>query len=296
MTAQAARLTPEATPPPGQVFRTAEAARILNVSQQRIRGLVRAGLCRPSRQGRNYRFSFQDLVLLRTARSLLQQKVPGRRVRRALRELTKQLPEGRPPSGVKVYADGGNVAVRYGSTAWHPDSKQMVFLFEVDQLARDARVLAPPKPKGRTPALLDSERAKSAALWFERALLLEEHSDVVGAADAYRRALDFDPTMADAAINLGRLVHHDGDPGGAARLYHEALLHAPDDPIAHYNLALALEDQDQRREAIAHYERAVETAPDFADAHFNLSRLFERMGLHRQAVRHLLIYKQLTDS
>lgn len=293
MTAQTATLEPDRTPD-DQLYRTVEAARILNVSPERIRGLVRAGLCQPTKQGRNFRFSFQDLVLLRTARGLMQQKVPGRRVRRALRELSKQLPDGRPVSGVKVYADGINVAVRYGGTAWHPHSKQMVFLFEVDQLARDARVLAPPRPKSRTPAVR-TEHTQSAALWFERALLLEERNDPVGAATAYRRALDFDPTMADASINLGRLVHHDGDAAAAARLYHDALLHAPDDAIAHYNLALALEDQDHRKEAIAHYEHAVEIAPDFADAHFNLSRLFERMGQHRNAVRHLLFYKKLTE-
>lgn len=279
-----------------ELFRTAEVARILNVSPHRVRELVRAGLCRPAREGRYYRYSFQDLVLLRTARGLLQQNVPGRRVRRALRELTKQLPQGRSPTGVKIYADGAHVTVRFGSTAWHPENKQMVFLFEVDQLARDARVVAPAQPKGKAPAAVSSESARSATLWFERALLLEERHDVVGAAAAYRRALDFDSTLADAYINLGRLVHQGGDPREAARLYHNALEHAPDDPIAHYNLALALEDQDHRQEAIAHYEQAVTAAPDFADAHFNLSRLYERMSMHRQAVRHLLVYKKLTES
>jgi tetratricopeptide (TPR) repeat protein len=277
-------------------FGTAEVGRILNVSPQRIRDLVYAGLCKPARRGRIYQFSFQDLVMLRAARALLQQKVPGRRVRRALRELIKQLPEGRPASGVKVYADGTNVAVRYGSTAWHPASRQMVFLFEVDQLARDARVLAPGRSKRRASAPAADEHTRSASMWFERALLLEERHDVVGAAAAYRRALELDPSMADAAINLGRLVHQDGDPREAARLYHIALEHSPEDPIAHYNLALALEDQDHRHEAVLHYQRAVTLAPDFADAHFNLSRLFERMGLHRQAVRHLLVYKKLTES
>jgi tetratricopeptide (TPR) repeat protein len=276
-------------------FGTAEVGRILNVSPQRVRELVYAGLCKPARQGRTYQFSFQDLVLLRAARGLLQQKVPGRRVRRALRELVKQLPDGRPPSGVKVYADGTNVAVRFGSTAWHPASRQMVFLFEVDQLARDARVLAPGRTKGKS-ATAAGEQAKSAGMWFERALLLEERHDVVGAAAAYRRAIELDPSMADASINLGRLVHQDGDPREAARLYHSALMYCPDDPIAHYNLALAMEDQDHRQEAVSHYQRAVSLAPDFADAHFNLSRLFERMGLHRQAVRHLLVYKKLTEA
>jgi tetratricopeptide (TPR) repeat protein len=286
---------PAAAAPGRQFFRTAEVARILNVSAHRIRALVRADLCRPGRSGRTYRFSFQDLVMLRTARGLIQQKIPARRVRRALRELSRQLPAGRPLSGVKIYAEGGHVAVRHGTTAWHPDSGQMVFLFEVDQLASDARVVAPARPKGHAAAAA-SENAKSATLWFERALMLEERHDFVGATAAYRRALEFDSSMADAYVNLGRLVHQSGDVPDAVRIYHHAIACNADDPIAHYNLALALEDQGQRREAVAHYERAVEIAPEFADAHFNLSRLLERMGRHRLAVRHLLAYKKLTES
>lgn len=295
MMAQTAR-QPAVTEPGHDLFRTSEVARILHVSPQRIRRLVRADLCKPSRAGRAFRFSFQDLVLLRTARGLLQQKIPAGRVRRALRELLRQLPDGRPPSGVKVYADGGNVAVRHGSTAWHPDSGQMVFFFEVDKLAQDARVVAPTHTKRRQEAALRSQSAKSGALWFERALMLEERHDFVGAIAAYRRVLEFDPNMADAYVNLGRLVHESGDPAEATRLYHNALACNADDAIAHYNLALALEDQAHRREAAAHYGRAVEIAPEFADAHFNLSRLLKRMGKHRLAVRHLLAYKKLTES
>jgi tetratricopeptide (TPR) repeat protein len=295
MMAQTARQTP-ATGASRQLFSTTEVARILSISPQRIRALVYAGLCRPMRAGRTYRFSFQDLVFLRTARGLLRQKVPARRVRRALRELARQLPEGRSPSGVKVYADGAHVAVRHGATAWHPDSGQMVFLFEIDQLARRASVVAPTRHQTRRAAAVSSERAKSAALWFERALMLEERHDNTAAVAAYRRALEFDPKMADAYINLGRLVHQEGDATQAAQLYHEALSCNADDTIAHYNLALALEDQGHSQEAMMHYERAVEIAPDFADAHFNLSRLYERVGQHRQAVRHLIVYKKLTES
>jgi tetratricopeptide (TPR) repeat protein len=278
-------------------FRTAEVARILGLSPRRVRDLVHAGLCKPGRAGREFRFSFQDLVMLRAARGLLRQKVSGRRVRAALRELRRQLPEGRPITGVKVYAEGTGVTARHGSTAWQPDSGQLVFLFDVDQLARRARVVAPAYPKKRPTKDPASPRGtRSAPFWFERGLLLEERHDLIGAAAAYRSAIEVDPRLADAYINLGRIVHQGGDPAEAARLYHAALSAAPDDAVAHYNLALALEDQDHRREAIAHYERAVAVQPDFADAHFNLSRLFERLGMHRQAVRHLLLYKKLTEA
>src|SRR5512143_2674601 len=128
---------------PAEVFRTAEVARILGVAPARVRGIVRAGLCRPTRHGRALEFSFQDLVLLRAAHGLLRADISPRRVRHALSELATQLPPDRPRSGVRIYADGRRVVARDGGTAWQPDSGQVVFAFEVDELARAARRVVP---------------------------------------------------------------------------------------------------------------------------------------------------------
>jgi tetratricopeptide (TPR) repeat protein len=110
---------------------------------------------------------------------------------------------------------------------------------------------------------------------------------------AYRRALQLDPEMGDAYINLGRLMHEQGNPAEAARLYHLALECAPDDPIGHYNLAL--EDVRQLAAAVSHYQHALAIDPDFADAHFNLGRLLERLGRRPEAMQHLHAYKKLTE-
>jgi tetratricopeptide (TPR) repeat protein len=279
---------------PAEVFRTAEVARILGVPPARVRGIVRAGLCHPARHGRALQFSFQDLVLLRAAHGLLRAAIPLRRVRHALSELATQLPPDRPLSGVRIYADGRRVVARDGGTAWQPDSGQVVFAFEVDELARAARRVAP-APGGRRQAARRPEPTQSAHTWFERALAREQRADVAGACDAYRRALELDPEMADAYINLGRLLQEHGDVPEATRLYHLAIECAPDDPVAHYNLAIALEDQCRFAAAVSHYQRALADDPDFADAHFNLGRLLERLGRRSEAIRHLLTYKKLSD-
>ena len=73
-------------PPARQVFRTRDVARVLAVKRQWVYSCVRRGLCRPGRRGRWYEFSFQDLVILRTALGLMRSDVSPRRVRRALRE------------------------------------------------------------------------------------------------------------------------------------------------------------------------------------------------------------------
>ena len=290
--------------PTTQFLRTADVARVLGVPPARVRRIVGADLCRPARRGQRLAFSFQDLVVLRAAHGLLLADVPVRRVRRALSELSRQIPRGRPLSGVRIYADGRHVVVRDGGKAWRPENGQLVFTFDADDLARRAGIVVPVRGSrpgrertnrqraGREPSL--AKRLQAAAAWFERALALERKKDVAGAVAAYHHAIEDDPDMGDAYINLGRLVHEQGDVAEASRLYHLALSCAPEDPVAHYNLALALEDQDRLTAALSHYRRAIGIDPSFADAHFNLGRLLERLGRGEQAMRHLMTYKKLT--
>jgi tetratricopeptide (TPR) repeat protein len=260
-----------------------------------VRAIVRAGLCRPQRAGRRLRFSFQDVVVLRTAHGLLLADVPPRRLRRALAQLTRQLPAGRPLSGVRIYADKRELVVREGRTTWRPDSGQLLLSFEVDALARAAAAVVPVRDPKRQ-ATTSTNDADSAQEWFESGLDREQEGDLEAARAAYQRAVELDPQLADGYVNLGRMMHEKGDASEAARLYHLAIAADPSDPIAQYNLAIALEDQHNLPAAVAHYQRAIALEPSFADAHFNLGRLLDKLGRRVQALRHLMTYKKLTRS
>lgn len=273
-----------------EALRTADVARVLAVTPSRVRAMVRAGWCRPSRAGRQYRFAFQDVVLLRTAIGLRQARVPATRVKRALRELLRQLPADRPLSGVRIVAAGGRVVARSGERVWQPESGQLQFAFTVDELARRA---APPRSlPARAAAPPPTVAGESATDWFERGVALED-DDPEGARAAYERAVTLDPRLADAWVNLGRLAHEAGDPATAARCYHEALHSDETDPVTHFNLALACEDLDRAVDAASHYRRAVAINPRFADAHYNLAQLLSRIGRRDEAVRHMVRYRQL---
>ena len=103
-------------------------ARLLGLTPRQVRSLARGGFLRPGRGPRNtYRFSFQDLVLLRAAKSLDEARIPPRRVRRALRELARSLPRGRQLSDVHLLADGERVVVRDHERLWQPESGQLLF-------------------------------------------------------------------------------------------------------------------------------------------------------------------------
>ncbi len=267
---------------------TGEVARILGLREGQVRALVRGELCRPARVGRGYAFSFQDLVVLRTARDLMRQQVPAARVRRSLVRLRGELGADRPLSGLRIFADGREVAVQQGRTAWNPETGQTLLNFEVDELAERVHELrATAKPESGSPEGL-------ALAAFERALELEE-GDPARAAEAYMRAIELDPELVDAVLNLGRIVHEAGDPAEAVRLYQRALELAPDDPIIYFNLGLALEDTSGASAAAARYEEALDLDPDFADAHYNLAGLCEQLGRRADAVRHYHAYKKLTE-
>lgn len=269
---------------------TAQVARILGMPEARVRAMARSGLCRSRRRGRGHAFTFQDLVVLRTAQELVGQRVPAARVRRALAALVAQLPEGRSLSGLRIRAEGTRVVVHDGGAAWNPDTGQTVLDFGVDELARrvaDVHDASAARAAGPETA------AEAAQRELERALALEE-SDPPAACEAYGRALERDPDLVDAYVNLGRLAHEAGKVHEAGRLWHQALERAPDDPIVHFNLALALEETDRRTAALRHYARAVELDPAFADAHYNLAELCERLGRRAQALRHYAAYRRLT--
>ena len=268
---------------------TAEVTRLLGLDERRVREWVRSGLCRPARHGRRYAFSFQDLVVLRAAKALVDAQVPPSRIRRAVAALARELPEGASLSGLRIFADGRDVAVGAAGSRWQPATGQTLFEFDVDGLAelidRDLGRAA------RGPAADPGAAAREA---FEQGLALEDR-DAPAAAEAYRRALALDPGLADAYVNLGRLRHESGDAREAARLYHLALERSPDDPVLHFNLALALEDTQGAEAAIRHYERALALDPDFADAHYNVAGLYEQAGRAADALRHYHAYKQLSE-
>jgi len=267
---------------------TAEVTRLLGLDERRVREWVRSGLCRPARQGRRYAFSFQDLVVLRAAKALVDAHVPPARIRRAVAALARELPEGASLSGLRIFADGRDVAVGAAGSRWQPATGQTLFEFDVDGLAEliDRNL-------GR--AETSSEPHATAREAFEQGLGLEDR-DPPAAADAYRRALALDPELTDAYVNLGRLRHQSGDAREAARLYHLALERSPEDPVLHFNLALALEDTRGAEAAMQHYERALALDPDFADAHYNLAGLYEQAGRGADALRHYRDYKRLAES
>ena len=255
---------------------------------ERIRALVRSGLITPQRAGRELRFSFQDLVLLRTAQGLGDAHVPRRRVSRALKALAAQLPADRPLSAVRVQIDGDRVIVRDSNTTWEPESGQTVLDFSVQELGRKVASLARDSIRE---ALVAAETADE---WFQAALDSEQIGATPEAESAYRKAIELDPKHVAALINLGRLRHVARALPDAEALYRRALACEPEHPTARFNLGVVLEDRGATSEAIQEYCEAARLDPRVADVHYNLARLYQQNGDQQAALRHFSRFRALT--
>lgn len=270
---------------------TRDVSRLLGLSPARVRAQARAGFLSPGRGPRNsYRFSFHDLVLLRTAQALAEAKVSPYRIRRALRRLVRQLPRGRSLGDLRISVEGDRIVVRDGQTAWNPESGQ----FQIDFAVADLATRAAPAARRVARAARRAEVPLTAERWCALGLDLEAVAPEE-AERAYRTALVLDPGHVDAGVNLGRLLQESGKPAAAAAQYRAVLERHPGHATAAFNLGTALEDLGRRAEAIAAYRLALAADERFADAHFNLARLYESAGDRPAAIRHLRAYQLLSE-
>lgn len=264
-------------------FSTRDAAKIVDLPEQQIRSCVRSGFLSPDRgPGRRFRFSFQDLLLLKTTKGLLDSRVPMQRIRRMLASLKRQLPDDRHMTSVTIYADRGRIVAWDGSARWQPDSGQFLFNFDVRTVAKQVAFAQAPAWV-RAPVSTSTPTAQE---WFELASELERSSPDE-AQRAYHQALELDPTLADAHVNLGCLYQEAEKPVQAEAHYRAAIRHAPRDPIPHFNLAGLLDDLGRAEEAIRSYREAIERDGNCADTHYNLGLLYEKLGKRSEAIRHL---------
>ena len=112
-------------------YSTREVADLLGMKPDQVRHYVRRDLCTPHRGDRGeYRFTFQDVVLLRTAKSLLDADVTTRRAYRVLLKLKNELSHAGPLSSMRIFADGNNVVVRDDNRVWDVETGQGKFMFK----------------------------------------------------------------------------------------------------------------------------------------------------------------------
>lgn len=274
------------------LFTRTEVSRLLGVTVTRLRTLDRAGVVTPSGRRRGRRaYTFQDIIALRAAHSLLDKQVRLRDVTRAIDALRHSLPRvTRPLAELRVVSDGRKVLVRsHDGSSFEPLTGQTVLDFDVKSLREDVvRVLRP--SAGR-------ERARTAYELYLKASQLDENPATMSEAEAiYQEAIKLDPWLAIAYTNLGNIRFRCNDPEGAESLYRSALDVDPKQPEAQYNLGYVMLERGLPEAAIPLFEGALGADPKFSDAYFNLAMALEQVGDSTRARQYWQGYVALEPS
>lgn len=275
--------------PLDDLYSPSDVARLFNLAPSRLRYWDRTGFLSPSgRRGRRRCYTFQDLVGVRTAKTLLDAGVPLQRVRRSIDSLRSLLPKvTRPLTELRISADGSSVVVRDAQGRFEPNTGQGVLDFDVRQLREE--VVRTLQRHGE----LDPKKRTAYELYLEGCRLDEDEATFARAEELYRRSIELDPELANALTNLGNVRFRRGFPEEAEGLYRRALAIDTDQPEAYYNLGFLYYERGDAKAAVPCFARAVETDPGFADAHFNLAMALEEAGQRASAKRHWRIYLQL---
>lgn len=261
-----------------------EVERLLHLPRSTLRTLIAAGFVSPARGPRNaWRFSFQDLIVLRTAQALVTARVPNRRITKSMKELRRNLPDSMPLSGLSIGAVADRVVVKEGTSRWQAESGQYLLEFGGDPADGSLSVI-----ERKAAATVPS----GAQDWFGMALLLERE-DPEGALEAYEKAIAAEPAHLDARINRALLLHESRRFADAERACREAIEACGRDPVLLYNYGVLLEDMDRKPDAIRAYEAALLGDPAMADGHYNLALLYEKLGKPKEAIRHMSQYRRL---
>lgn len=235
-----------------------------------LRYLQKWGFIRPAFRNHLDTFlGFADLTLLRQVNGELQKGVPFRAILRDLQ------------------------ANRTG---------QLTLDFRID--AHPARIIAlkpreamaPTRPAGdRSSAPLPARPLTPAEQYFLMGSLLDDGTPErqEEAAQAYRRALEHDPDLVAALINLANIRYARDELAEAQALYERAIALDPLYFEAHFNLGNIHHDHGRYADAEACYREALALNASYADAHFYLAVTLEKMGRSAEAQPHWRAYQRL---
>jgi len=244
-------------------------ARYNALREDHLRYLVKCGVLRPVvRTNADTFFAFPDVAAIREANEGLSQGGSLRSVVRAL------------------------IAARQG---------QLAFDFRLD--ATPAKIISLRRPgTDRQPASTQPPDAKirrhDSALaeeYFREASALDDGDDSTQeeAAAVYRKALEVDPYLVAALINLANIHYSRDELAEAEALYTRAIGLEADFFEAHFNLGNIYHDLGRLAESQACYLEALHLNPLYADAHFYLAVTFEKTGQSQKARPHWRAYQQL---
>lgn len=265
-------------------FTIADVQKKYGVSRRIVAHLVKEGFISPARgKHREYRFSFNDVVVMRKAHELYAAGIPPQKTARFLKQLSNEI-NASSPASLRISAVGKELVVRDGHGLRNAQG-QLVIDFGVSD-RQNVQHLAPSQPVAK------AEPRKNATGWFNAAASLEA-SDPVRAVACYEKAIELNQQYADAYINLSCLLVEGEQYIEAFAVCQEGLVHCPDAALLYFNMAIVYEEMKSIPDALKCYKAALALDPAMADAHYNAARLHEQLDQPKAAIRHYSEYHRL---
>ncbi|HVZ93462.1 MAG TPA: tetratricopeptide repeat protein [Phycisphaerales bacterium] len=125
--------------------------------------------------------------------------------------------------------------------------------------------------------------------------IYEEKGDYKSAQKRYERAADLEPSSFDAQYKNGLMLQLMERFTEAVRAYLRALTLRPEDPQANLNLATAYLQQNEPAQALPYAQRSVQYSPRSGPAYANLGSVYSALGRHEEAVRAYESAAELTE-
>jgi tetratricopeptide (TPR) repeat protein len=175
-------------------------------------------------------------------------------------------------------------------------SGQLVFDFRID--AEPARIIQLKRSKQREvgKAPIPAPQTLAEEYFLKGSALDVDESRHNAAANWYRKALEIDPYLVPALINLANIHYGKDELAEAQALYERAIGLDPDFFEAHFNLGNIYHDLGRFQEAATCYRTALGLNPQYADAHFYLAITLEKTGNSPEAKPHWRAYQQLSPN
>lgn len=255
-----------------------EVGRILGLAAGRLRYWERLRLVRPeARWGQRF-YSFGDLIALRSIQRITLNRVPARKLRRAVALIEQQYGGvALPLQDLRLVELGRDVLVvpPGADRPLNPFRQQWAFPFDIPERPAKLHSMAGPTPEE----------------FFETALSCETKQDMLPQAiENYQRVVELAPDWIEAHINLGVAHYQMGQLSDARAAFVAAVALDPLSGISRYNLGCTLEELGEYDEAIEHLRRAARAMPGHADVHFNLALAYEKRGERHAARDHWTLY------
>ncbi len=265
-------------------FSREQAAKILEIRLGRLLYWDRIGLVKPSlRKGGRALYDFQDLICLRTVKTIIEKGVAATHLTRSLKSVSKRFPDGRHQlSSLRVFALGNRVIAGRGHRL--VDSLSGQYLLDLDWN----------RVRGEVRQRVDSFAAtRGAAEWYEEGTRF--HSDPSThehAMHAFRQVIKLDPAHREAFARLGALYYKRRRFVEAERCFVRSLEIQPGDSGALFHLGLVFEERKKFKKALACYEQALQSESEYPEAHYQLAGVAETLGDIEKAIFHWEAYLQ----